>query len=175
MNKGNNLAQGEWLSFINVGDSFYNEEVLNNIFSEHIFKDVGIVYGDVYLKYKNKKVIKKQNNISKSYFLLNMINHQSMFINKEAFDCFDGYDLDYKLCADKDLLMKILYEANYNKLYRDIIVANYDMMGVSSTNFKKVWKENRKILKKYYSLYLVLYKDIINSLRYIKKQIIKGK
>lgn len=169
MNKGIKLANGEWLLFLNAGDTFYDNEVLEKIFQDKIPKKIGLIYGDTNLIYEKKEKIKRHNGITKRYFLFNMINHQSAFIKREAINFFDGYNLKYKYCADKDLLMKILYKKKYKKKYKQLIVANYDMMGVSSKNFLKVWKENREISKIYHPKYLIIFKDILNSFRFIKK------
>lgn len=171
MNKGEKISSGQWLSFMNSGDRYYDENVIKNIFGEVIQEDMGIIFGDIQLVYSINKKVKKQNRVNKNYFLLNMINHQSMFIKKDAYEKVNGYDIFYKYCADKDLVMKILFEENYLMKYLDIMVAEYDMLGVSSKNFLKVWQENRRIVIKYYPMYLILFKDSINCLRYIKKRL----
>ena len=56
MNKGSHLATGEWIMFLNSGDTFYNNQVLVNIFKNPIMnKD--IIYGDTLVKKKNIKYL----------------------------------------------------------------------------------------------------------------------
>lgn len=48
MNKGIRKATGEWLIFMNAGDMFANEYVLNDVFSEKIPLDKSFLYSDIY-------------------------------------------------------------------------------------------------------------------------------
>jgi glycosyltransferase involved in cell wall biosynthesis len=52
MNKGVQLASGNWIAFLNSGDIFYNSRVLLNIFKLPIAKK-DIVYGDTLVKNKD--------------------------------------------------------------------------------------------------------------------------
>ena len=45
MNKGIELATGEWINFMNAGDSFYSFSILELIFGQTIFSN-DIIYGD---------------------------------------------------------------------------------------------------------------------------------
>lgn len=47
MNKGIAKATGDWINFMNAGDKFINEEVLNKSFVSRYSDDVDILYGDV--------------------------------------------------------------------------------------------------------------------------------
>ena len=44
MNKGVALASGEWINFMNAGDVFYNQRVLERIFDDKI-DEQSIAYG----------------------------------------------------------------------------------------------------------------------------------
>ena len=46
MNKGARMAQGEWINYMNAGDSFYTTTTLQEVFSHKITDNVGVVYGD---------------------------------------------------------------------------------------------------------------------------------
>ena len=47
MNKGINLARGEWINFMNCGDSFYENNTLQ-VISDTIInsKDINVIYGN---------------------------------------------------------------------------------------------------------------------------------
>ena len=58
MNKGINIATGEWVIFMNAGDTFANENILTRVFKED--DDADVIYGDV-IKYNSdgRRTIKK--------------------------------------------------------------------------------------------------------------------
>ena len=48
MNKALHRSTGEWIIFMNAGDTFHNNEVISNIFETQIPKEISVIYGDVY-------------------------------------------------------------------------------------------------------------------------------
>ena len=46
MNKGSQRATGEWIIFLNSGDVFFNDHVLEDIYSEAIPANIDVIYGD---------------------------------------------------------------------------------------------------------------------------------
>lgn len=47
MNKATRLASGEWIIFINAGDTFDNPSVLNNVFSHKIQENSSLIFGNI--------------------------------------------------------------------------------------------------------------------------------
>ena len=46
MNKGIDLASGEWINFMNAGDGLDSYSILNEIFSNKINLKIGLIYGN---------------------------------------------------------------------------------------------------------------------------------
>ena len=48
MNKGIKVATGEWINFMNAGDEFVDEGVIEKLFQNRTIDTVGVVFGDDY-------------------------------------------------------------------------------------------------------------------------------
>lgn len=170
MNKSLKMASGEWIIFMNAGDLFVNECVLDNIFKVKYNNNVGVIYGDVI--YKGVDKVYNQNKpfyISKNVIRQMGICHQTIFARLSLAKNI-GFDTSYKYAADYNMIMQI-YNCGYNFIHVDIAVAIYDMTGVSSLNPINQLKEISKICNayktmNYYYEYIVVIKRLIG--KYLK-------
>jgi len=136
MNKGVNLAKGEWLIFMNSGDLFYNNknQILNLSFlDKQETKEFDIIYGNTLTKNGGKIVKVPQLNIRPNYFFLDTICHQSVFFNKRVFHNVGYYNLDYKIISDRDLLFRVA-KSNGKFHHVDYIITVWDEEGFSKEN-----------------------------------------
>ncbi len=143
MNKGIYAASGEWLVFMNMGDTFAEPEIMKKVLS---FADGEreILYGDVYWEERRKtsKFVKKPNKFS---FFLRVICHQTMFIRKDLFDRFGGYAEDFVLGGDTDWGVMAASEG-VQFYHTGLIVARYAGGGIS-TNRDLLKEERSRIFK----------------------------
>lgn len=153
-NKGLKLASGEYIIFMNSGDSFYDEEVLsalNSILSENY----EVIYGLTELSYnckKNNLILNYPKELSPKFFINQNINTQSTFIKRELFDKFGFYGDKYKVLSDKEKWIQFI-KAGIRFKYVPIVIAKYDMNGLSSNEAtrEKTYKDHWNILHEYYS------------------------
>lgn len=136
MNKGITLATGDWIIFMNAGDTFWDQQVLSEVMPilDALPPEVNLVYGDYAL---DGQLVKQQ--LSLPFLVSHMLNHQSIFYRRELLS--GGYDLSYRYCADYAHLIANLARINSHKL--DFPIARYDGSGVSSKpeNTYKLWLE----------------------------------
>lgn len=98
MNKGIKIATGEWINFMNCGDSFLDMKVLNKIFISSIlneYEGVDILYGNrvsVYSFGKYFHLVDSLENFSKSF----PIFHQSTFVRRVLLEN-NLFDLKYNI------------------------------------------------------------------------------
>lgn len=168
MNKGIAIATGKWINFMNSGDVFHKNTVLESI----SFNDEKtLIYG----KYKtisndsyNKKVYGTK--VLKKDFYFNMpICHQAMFIKLDAFKKIGLYNTDYKVSADHEWTLNLISFYGINTIYfQNIIVVNYLLDGFSVKNTLLSKKEKYKIANKFfqkknnkYVYYYLLFKAYI--------------
>ena len=105
MNQAISYANGKYCTFLNCGDSFYDENVLSNIYeaSKNIEDTNTIIYGDLY---RDDVYRRQPANITGFYLYRRPLNHQSMFFGKDVFDKVGVYDTDMKISADYGLTVK---------------------------------------------------------------------
>lgn len=148
MNKGIYASSGVWVNFMNAGDTFVNNHVLEKVKFLN-FNDKVLLYGGK--MYKNKKI----NPLAIEKLKIGEIhaNHQSMFFNKKLLGDKLVYDLQYKIYGDYELVNKIYL--HYPKLitYIDIIIADFEGGGVSSMPSTQKRKDKYKIVYKYYGFF----------------------
>lgn len=147
MNKGISKATGDWIIFMNAGDTFYDSQVINNIKSDLDIKNT-IIYGDMIC---NEEVIPAKNINSLRYGII-MACHQSMFFNKKLLGEDLKYDLTYTIYADYELVTKIVNKYKNPTKYIKKIISNYEGGGVSDKISKKKRIDKYRILFKYYGL-----------------------
>ena len=140
MNKAANMADGEWIIYMNADDSFYNDKVLSNI-SVFLMNDVDIVYGNTNRIKCGKEEFGKAKPINVIYKGMPFC-HQSCLTRTELVRKYK-FDLKYRV-ADYNLFLCLALD---NKTFKqtDITIANYSVEGYSNKNKYKTYKSTLDI------------------------------
>lgn len=148
MNKGIKLSKGDMIIFLNAGDVFYDDNVVDKITKIKNYEEFDVIYGDVVMV-NNKKRLKRQPDIlSLSYLYTNNLCHQSMIFNKKSFQKIGLFDINEKVFADYKWLIRA-YSRKSKFYHLNSVVCEYDNMnGVSSKiNKLDLIKTRGKIVK----------------------------
>ena len=144
MNKGIKIASGEWIIFMNSGDLFVDENVLNNIFTTSIKEHVNFVYGNTLLNYNGRHKLSSPNPVS--YLKKGMaFCHQSVFVRTK---CMLEFNVKYKIAADFDFFYNAYKK--YGEIsfqYVNIPISIYEAFYGVSTNKVERYKEYLQIRK----------------------------
>lgn len=172
MNKGISKATGEWINFMNAGDSFIDNNVLKNVFCINYKQETGCVFGNSVIHKDNTLQMEKVNPfwLQTRKIKSKGICHQACFIKTKLAKQFQ-YDITYKIAADFKLLLDIRNN-NYLFFYIPISICIFDTTGVSSNSYL-CFKDDIRLA----GLPLNLYTKLIYILRLLKKSIrllIKG-
>ena len=149
MNKGQKLAKGKYLNFLNAGDTFNNKNTLS-IVNENIKKETKIISGDFnILQRNNKSKIIKTKKITWKYFKKDFYAcHQAIFIHSSIVSF---YDVSYKIKADYKWVLMLFSkteEAGVVKIHQPLV--NYDANGFSSQNSFNNLNELVRLQKNYF-------------------------
>lgn len=174
MNKGIKLAKGDYLNFMNSGDTFHSSTVLEDISRMNLSED--IITGGIYDCERDVSHIIKPQEVTLLTMFKNTFNHQATFYKRELFEK-RLYDESYVIQSDaKFNYLSIIYD-NCSVRIIDYIIANYDLNGISS-NLEIVDKEWEqllaelfppRILKDYKSMYTPAEVPIVNLLPSLKE------
>jgi len=141
-NKGWKMAEGEWIYYLGADD-----EVLPDAFVELFKSDMNlyeVVYGDIiWRKGKQKKKIRS---VEPVRLKGNMPSHQCFIMRKRIIEKMGGFDMDYKICADFELIQKAVYiQAVFHYTPIPIAIFNYGGVSTNSTaNLKEAFEIHMK-------------------------------
>lgn len=154
MNKGIEMATGEYIGMINSDDKYTPDafikvaECIENGHSDVIYSDLNLIDLD------GKKIGCLLGDASK----LNRgmtVNHPTCFVKREVYKKFGTYDLQYSIVADYDFVLRI-YNKGATFFKASTSLADFRVGGTSSNNYRSVI-EKYKVQRKYYSVWSCLY------------------
>ncbi len=156
MNKGIERSSGEYLLFLNSGDTL--EYRLNEVAKlNSTLEDIN-VFGITKVDKFNRPA--KWHGMSEEPDLLKGIPlpHQSTIVKKTVFNEIGGYDLNYKLLADHDFFSRAYVRGYKFKFFNNIVLATFFLDGASSNlrNSNSVLKELNSLQMKNFNAALPL-------------------
>lgn len=154
MNKAVKMASGEIIYFLNAGDKLFDEKVISLVLKKFEESDCDFLYTDILtcdFNSLSEAKIKKFNHADKYFLFRDCICHQASFFKKSVFERFGGFNENFKLAADYEMLLKIMANKSLKKEYLPITAAYYDITGISSTSEDVVKEERATIQKHFYS------------------------
>src|SRR6266567_553351 len=169
MNKGIDLATGDYLFFLNSDDKFLHNRVIElavNAFSPTYPE---IIYGDMlYLDINSGAAsLKKQNKINKIYVYKNTPDQPTVFYKKKVFEKCGKFRTDYKIVSDFEWMLNAILKKNISLQYIGVALTLFSSGGVSSERFNTIHDTERaRVYSEYFSRYeLITYAFISRYLR----------
>jgi glycosyltransferase involved in cell wall biosynthesis len=169
MNKGIKAASGEYVYFLNSGDTFCQDDTLSSVI-EGMKKPLDFYYGD--LKFSNSDdVIYCPDTLSFDYFYKMTLPHQAVFIRKDLFDTVFYYNESLKIVSDWEFFICAIckYDASYKHL--NVFIANYDLNGFSSNpeNRELYLSERKACLNKHFRYFIDDHKELLMLKNYAQR------
>lgn len=169
MNKGLDLAQGEFVWYMNAGDAFFDFETLKLVARVmNRFPQSDVVYGRAVVMNQEGRILGGRHKLApeiltKGSLLQGMVvSHQAVAVRRSVAP---HYNLTYKLSADYDWICTALEHSKHNQ-YVGGYVAKFEVGGVSSRKRKDSWRERYTIMKRHFGLFLTLWAHVKIGLHY---------
>ena len=159
MNKGVAHATGKYVNFMNAGDSFFNNNVLQHVFDSCLCAD--IIEGHVVRTDCNKR----HKDINEDLYVrlfCDTLSHQGSFIKRELLIS-HPYDEKYKIVSDWKFWIESLVLEQHSYAFLDLDIAYYDISGISSTHPQKVLKEREEVIQELFPPYMQKFIQSYNS------------
>lgn len=128
MNKGVAKASGEYVNFMNSGDVFYDENVLQKI--DDIHSDADIILGRS-VRMDNQKLVNPYDGNMLMQLYYRSISHQGAFIRRVLLNQFP-YDEKLKIVSDWKFWLQVIIWGEVKVDITPILVAKNDMNGISA-------------------------------------------
>lgn len=151
MNQAVAYAHGDYVIFMNAGDCFYDETVLEKISNVILTceKKPDILYGNLYQRALGA-VVYSAPQINDFTCYRNVPCHQTCFYSRKLF-AERAYNPSYNVRADYEHFLWCFYEKKAEIVYVPVIVASYEGGGYSETkeNKKRSAAQHREITRRY--------------------------
>lgn len=178
MNKGIQLAKGNYIIFLNAGDVFYEEDTLTNIAEQLKDKPLpGVIYGDTDIVDEEGNFIRKRRlappeKLSwKSFKQGMLVCHQSFYARTDIAKQVP-YNLIYKYSADVDWCIRIMKEAEKQGLElwnTHKTLCSYLEGGMTEKSHRASLKERFMVMSDHYGMLTT----ILQHLWFVVRAIIK--
>ena len=179
MNKGIARATGDYIVFLNAGDTFPSEATLEHI--AHSIGDgealPGVIYGDTDIvndegRFLRHRRLQPPAKLTWRSFRNGMLVCHQAFYALTTLAKDNPYNLNYRFSADVDWCIRVMKEAERQHLTLknvDEVVVNYLDGGMTEKNHRVSLRERFSIMRRHYGLPLTLIMHVWFAVRQLKK------
>ena len=179
MNKGIAKAAGDYIVFLNAGDTFPSEATLEHI--AHSIGDgealPGVIYGDTDIvndegRFLRHRRLQPPAKLTWRSFRNGMLVCHQAFYALTTLAKDNPYNLNYRFSADVDWCIRVMKEAERRHLTLknvDEVVVNYLDGGMTEKNHRVSLRERFSVMRRHYGLPLTLIMHVWFAVRQLKK------
>ena len=140
MNKGVTKATGEWVIFMNAGDRFASDDVIERVFSHPETDAADVIYGDVVKRGTVCSASPEPVDGHRMFFC-----HQSCIARcKCLIDT--PFDMGHRMSADFKWV-KMMIKQGRRLVYVPVAVSEFDTGGVSNTSRSRGLADNMRVIR----------------------------
>ena len=142
MNKGIDVANGEYCIFINSGDYLYRCDILSSVIDE--LDGTHIITGTLMINNEEQRLAPDM--ITLSYLYESSLSHPSSFIKTFLLKR-NHYDEKLKIVSDWKFFVQVLLMGNATYKSISQVISNFDITGISTTNTELSKEERQTVLE----------------------------
>lgn len=173
MNKGLGMAQGDYVIFLNSGDSFHSSDTLEQIARTITDNEYpGIVYGqtdivDIEGHRLGERHLRAPRELTPDSFREGMVVCHQAFVALRRIT--SPFNLKYRLSADYEWCIRCLQHSHHN-IYVDTVLIDYLNEGTTTKNHRRSLMERFKIMCCYYGTFSTIRKHLSFIPRYLRRR-----
>ncbi|NND62536.1 MAG: glycosyltransferase [Flavobacteriaceae bacterium] len=152
MNKGIDMATGDYVLFLNSGDIFYNDNVLNEV-APILSGDLDIYYGNLVFSHSGKDMIREYpKSFDFGYFLERSLPHPGSFIKRSLFDRIFKYSENYRIVSDWEFFICAILKEKVTHRHLDKVISTFELDGMSNDPKNKAFieEEREQVIRKHF-------------------------
>lgn len=168
MNKGLSHAQGDYCLFLNSGDRFFSDIVLEKAIKS--INEHDIVSFDAVIDGSNppRYECKVNESAITAYFLMKAtLPHQATFIHRELLLSLGGYDESLKIVSDWKFFIESLIFHKATFCYHSMNLVYIQPDGVSSRCEELRFKERIQVIQEFFPPLVLQDYNCVHSLKYV--------
>lgn len=173
MNKAIDKALGQYLIFLNAGDSFAEASTLASI-AALASSAPGVIYGQTQLVNARREVVGRRHLTAPAVLTAESFK-QGMLVCHQAFiarrDIVPHYDRTYRYSADYDWCIKVLKQSQVNAYVGDTPIINFLTDGLTDRHHTDSLKERFAIMCKYYGTVSTVWRHLTFIPRFLVNKI----
>ena len=174
MNKGIKLATGDYLCFLNAGDSFCAPDTLERVVAalDGLTELPGVIYGETAEVDEQRNFVRMRRLSAperlnwKSFKKGMLVCHQAFFARRDIAPC---YNLEYRFSADVDWCIRVMKESK-DIVNTHLIIVDYLQNGLSLQHHRASLIERFNIMAKHYGLLPTILRHIWFVVRAVIKK-----
>jgi glycosyltransferase involved in cell wall biosynthesis len=171
-NKGVLKATGDYVLFLNAGDYFKDNNVIDYLFKNSHNED--IIYGDILYELPNEELTQiYPDELDFGFFVQNTLPHPCSLINRKLLIAHGLYKEEIRICADWAFFIDALCKDNATYKHVNRIISVFLIGGlssdISSSALEKEW-----YLNTYYKLFVLEHEKLILLQKLVKAKSFKG-
>lgn len=173
MNRGLDMARGDYVMFLNAGDTLHAGDTLRQIADIIMANDFpGVVYGQTDIVDARRRRVADRHLRAPEHLTLKSFS-EGMVVCHQAFVTLKRitapFDLRYRFSADYDWCIRVLQHSRHNILLPGVMV-DYLAEGVTTKNRRASLVERFKIMCCYYGVMPTLWRHIKFIPRFLKRR-----